>query len=456
MTKQIAHKGLSWLLAAALFAFPACGSNESTDKDIPSEEVDTTGVPSDVPPVEEPGKDDPTPPAALGDGEVPGTGADGDGDLAGVLPGAAPEALSDDASASARGSSSGSSSSFVPEPPGPDPILLPEPQPTPEPGQLTAGVWDDNQNFDRFSAYRLNPFGATNVPEMFAEDIPEGTSVSTDEEGFPDPIPVSLGLPFTEAEHLAAFNKFSGGRTAKAKLDIVLVIDTTGSMGDELTYLQTEFDAISTSISQQYPNAEQRWSLVVYRDETDEYVTRWFDFRDDLDDFRARLAEQGPSGGGDYPEASHAALETMNQLAWRPDEDVARLAFWVADAPHHDQHVDTLAWAVRTAAEQDIHIYPVASSGVDDLTEFSMRSSAQLTGGRYIFLTEDSGIGEAKKEPNIPCYFVTRLDHAILRMVAVEMSGSYIEPDPANVIRTGGNPQDGACTLASGTSVGVF
>src|SRR5690606_15932436 len=98
--------------------------------------------------------------------------------------------------------------------------------------------------------------------------------------------------------------------------------------------------SISERIETAYPNAEQRWSLVVYKDVTDEYVTRWFDFRDNADEFRTHLAAQSSGGGGDFPEASHAALAAMNQLSWRNDSSTARLAFWVADAPHHAEHAD--------------------------------------------------------------------------------------------------------------------
>jgi hypothetical protein len=146
----------------------------------------------------------------------------------------------------------------------------------------------------------------------------------------------------------------------------------------------------------------------------------------------------------------------MNQLAWRSDPATARLAFWVADAPHHTGRASALVAAVDVAASQDVHVYPVASSGVDELTEYAMRSAAQLTLGRYLFLTDDSGVGGEHKEPTIPCYFVTRLDDAILRMVDIEMSGVYREPLAAEVIRAGGDPADGACTLQSGQTVFAF
>ena len=123
--------------------------------------------------------------------------------------------------------------------------------------------------------------------------------------------------------------------------------------------------------------------------------------------------------------------------------------FWVADAPHHVGKEAVLADAVHGAQKLGVHIYPVAASGADALLEHTMRSSAQLTGGRYLFLTDDSGIGDAHKEPEIPCYFVTKLDHAIERMVDIEMSGIYHEPSAAEILRTGGDPKKGQCQVGS-------
>lgn len=296
-----------------------------------------------------------------------------------------------------------------------------------EPGTLTAGAWDDSRNLDRFLDYK-------------------GELASQQMAGLP---------PSEEQAHRDAAAR-ALDPAEHTTLDVALVIDTTGSMSDELAYLQTEFDAIAAAIEAQYPNSQQRWALIVYRDDGDEYVTRTFDFGDGVAGFRERLEAQSAGGGGDYPEASHAALAAMNQLGWRSDPATARLAFWVADAPHHAERAADVADAVDVAAGQDVHLYPVASSGVDELTEYSMRAAAQLTLGRYLFLTDDSGVGGEHKEPTIPCYFVTRLDDAILRMVDIEMSGVYHEPDQADVIRAGGDPADGACRLASGQTVFVF
>jgi len=300
--------------------------------------------------------------------------------------------------------------------------------PVGQPGLLTAGAWDDNRNFDRFLRYR-GGLAAQRVPGL---------------------------LPIADADHASARDRASAPLEPHDRLDISFVIDTTGSMGDELRYLQTEFLAISQTIAERYPNAEPRWSLVLYRDLGDEYVVRAFDFDGDPQAFQTRLAAQRAGGGGDTPEAPERGLGEMVSFGWRAEPSVAKIAFWVADAPHHAQNAQALGSTILQSRATGIHIYPVASSGVDEFTELTMRTAAQLTGGRYLFLTNDSGVGNSHKEPSIPCYFVTRLDNAMLRMIDIELSGVYHEPAPAEIIRTGGNPQNGACALASGESAIVF
>jgi hypothetical protein len=294
-------------------------------------------------------------------------------------------------------------------------------------GTLTAGAWDDNRNFDSFLGYKQRVTNA-GTPSL---------------------------LTFSAEEHAAA-RAAAGLQQAKQQLDISLVIDTTGSMGDELGYLQAEFDALAATIQAKYPGAAQHWSLVLYKDATDEYVTRWFDFRADTVEFRSKLAAQSAGGGNDFPEAGDQGLSVAHRLSWRTAPTTAKLMFWVADAPHHAEKAQKMTDAIRGARDKGIHIYPVASSGIDEMTELSMREAAQITGGRYLFLTDDSGVGGGHKEASVPCYFVTKLDNAILRMVDIEMSGAYRGPTATELVRSGGNPQSGACKLESGETVTIY
>jgi hypothetical protein len=307
-----------------------------------------------------------------------------------------------------------------------EPPVEPPSVPPVQPGTLTAGAWDDNRNFERFLEYRA---------ELHTTQ-PAGL----------------LGFPLEE--HQTA--RDSSALASHDLLDVALVIDTTGSMGDEIAYLQAELIAISGRIAALHPSAQQRWSLIVYRDTTDDYIVRWFGFREGAEVIREKLGHQRAGGGGDFPEAPEEAFETLNQLYWRTGENVARIAFWIADAPHHAGNAAAFTTALRNTRDLGIHVYPIASSGVDEMTELTMRSSAQITGGRYMFLTDDSGVGGPHKEPSIPCYFVTKLDDAMVRMVDIEMSGVYHEPAREEIVRTGGNPRDGACALASGENVVIF
>lgn len=234
-------------------------------------------------------------------------------------------------------------------------------------------------------------------------------------------------------------------------LDVALVIDATGSMGDEMAYLTTELSAIAGDLATRFPGVSQRWALVFYRDEGDAFEVRSFDFRDAAA-AASDLAQQKADGGGDYEELPDLALGKASELSWRSG-NVARVAFHVADAPAHSQNLPRLLQSVNALRAKGVHVYPVAASGVDEATEAGMRTEAQLSGGRYLFLTNDSGVGGDHKEPTLPCFFVTKLNAAIGRMIQIELTGTYVEPPKEEILRTGGDPSDRRCTLADGRVV---
>jgi hypothetical protein len=177
-------------------------------------------------------------------------------------------------------------------------------------------------------------------------------------------------------------------------------------MGDELRYLKAEIKSIAAAVRAQFPDVNQRYGLVVYRDEGmgDEYVTRKFDFTSNIDEFQRNLAAQSAAGGGDIPEAMHRGLEEAIRLRWR-DADTARVLFLIADAPPHAVDGPRTLECVDTLRKRGVAIYPVAASCNDpqatEATEFFMRAAALLTGSQYLFLTDDSGVGDGHGEPHI-------------------------------------------------------
>ncbi len=227
-------------------------------------------------------------------------------------------------------------------------------------------------------------------------------------------------------------------------LDLAVVLDVTGSMGDEHRYLTDEFEAIVGRALRQYPDADLRFALVAYRDRGDDFVVRSWDFTRSEREMRDRLEQLSAGGGGDMPEAMDEALDAMLDLDWRTGT-AARIAFLIADAPPHASRLTETLDAVREARARGLRIYPLAASGVDNSAEHVMRTAAVLTQGRYLWLTDDSGVGNSHAEPHVPCYEVSRVDDLVARVIESELAGRRIESDRQDVVRTVGNPVDGVC-----------
>lgn len=243
---------------------------------------------------------------------------------------------------------------------------------------------------------------------------------------------------------------FTVGAVAQAprKLDLVLTIDTTGSMGDEIRYLQTELGAIVDALRARHRQLDLRVGFVFYKDVGDDYVTASVPLSRDIDAAQAQLRSRYAGGGGDYPEAMEQALIRSAKFDWRPD--AVKTMLLVADAPPHDNKFGLTWRAAEHLRASRVHIVPVAASGVADKAEYVMRAMAAATQSRYTFLTDDSGIGNPHAPPAIDCYLVTRLDALLRRVIDSQLSGRRIEPEQAEVIRSVGQYDKGRCVIPAG------
>jgi Mg-chelatase subunit ChlD len=255
---------------------------------------------------------------------------------------------------------------------------------------------------------------------------------------------ISFNLASLNAERALDVKLEGAAAEAPTALDLMLVVDTTGSMGDEMRYLSAELRDIVAAVQSQFPGVSMRFGLVVYRDIGDTYVTRQFEFTESVETAQQQLASQSAGGGGDYPEAMEQALALALDAPWRGG-NTARLLVLVADAPPHDENLGRALDAARQARRLGLRIYPLAASGVADTAEYLMRVMAATTHSRYLFLTDDSNVGESHAEPKIPCYVVTRLDQLLIRVIAGELSGRRVEADPDQIIRSVGAQDGGVC-----------
>jgi len=355
----------------------------------------------------------------------------------------------------------------------------------PSPGQLTSGEWSDIKNYD----FYLNLFNIVDDPDIeesqrrnsffqfmdyfgfetrymvtvnvVSGGLPVGDAAvrlydsnqsilftaKTDVRGdaflFPsydlsgENITVKVNSGADESQQSLVYAgdtlqvTLNSGTMAESVLDLMFVIDTTGSMGDELKYLKTEIANVIGKISNDNPNYTINLGLLFYRDIDDEYVTRYFDFTTNISQQQQNLARQSANGGGDFPEAVDRALSEAVAKKWS-NGYATRLIFHVCDAPPHDQQeIKTLYYnSVKTAAQKGIRIIPVASSGIDLPTEYLLRQEALMTGGTYIFLTDDSGIGESHLQPTVGEYTVEYLNACMVRIVNEYLTGVETEPVP--------------------------
>jgi Mg-chelatase subunit ChlD len=260
----------------------------------------------------------------------------------------------------------------------------------PRPGVLTAAAWDDAEHWSQYSRFlrrarenSWNPWGLdvgqTNVRPI-RRDVRQ--------------------------------------RAARRALDVGFLVDATGSMGDEMTFLQSELKDIVRRVRAVEPDLDIRVSVVFYRDRDDDFVTKSLPFTRRVDDAVSFIAGTSAGGGGDFPEDMNAGLEAMMRQSWSRDA-VPQMLFLLADAPpkQYPGADYTYHEAIQDAAANGIAIYPVAASGVDKPTEFLFRAMAVRTGGKYVFLTDDSGVGDSHEEPDISGYTVEKLNDLMVREI---------------------------------------
>jgi len=84
-------------------------------------------------------------------------------------------------------------------------------------------------------------------------------------------------------------------------LEMVFVLDTTGSMGGLLEGAKQRIWGIVNEVMQSPSHPAVKIGLVAYRDRGDRYVTQVLPLTEDLDKVYTTLMEYEASGGGDAP-----------------------------------------------------------------------------------------------------------------------------------------------------------
>ncbi|MBK5331102.1 MAG: VWA domain-containing protein [Ilumatobacteraceae bacterium] len=233
----------------------------------------------------------------------------------------------------------------------------------------------------------------------------------------------------------------AGGRSGPVALDVLFLLDATGSMGDEIGRLKTTIDTVAAQVAGFESKPDVRFAMTLYRDEGDTFVTSTFDFTGDIEVFRAALNDVVADGGGDYPEAVEEGLESaLSEPSWRDPASTLQLVFLVGDAPPRlDRQVPVeYPAAVIDAVARGIKVFPIASSESDDQAEAVFREIAAATGARFVFLSygaQGAATGDATDISSTD-YEELPLDALVVRLIAEEvaaLSGTPVQLTPITV-----------------------
>jgi hypothetical protein len=193
---------------------------------------------------------------------------------------------------------------------------------------------------------------------------------------------------------VAAAPVFAAKTKDTPKVDVVFVLDTTGSMGGLIEGAKLKIWSIANSIIDGTPTPDLRVGLVGYRDIGDNYVTQVHDLSGDLDEVYTHLMSFQAGGGGDTPEHVNRALhEAVENIAWSDDEHTLRIVFLVGDAPPHVDYDDGFDYRpiCQAAVRKDIIVNSIQCGMMAETAEF-WREIARLGEGEYAAIEQSGGM----------------------------------------------------------------
>lgn len=355
--------------------------------------------------------------------------------------------------------------------------------PEPAAAAVKAGEWDDNANYREFQKWMASeqrqPFHRADVTDrqfVVVRDeggkaVPRCPIVVNDEQGRRVTLTTTASgraILFPHAEGLsgrdltASTSCQNGSAVARFSLaqsdgvidlklavkrvlpptrdvDIAFILDTTGSMSEEIAAVKATIQKVATALSSN--NVRVRIGLVEYKDRTDSFVTRVYPMTTDAGKFSRTVAGISANGGGDTPESMNEGLHVgLSGLEWSSNA-VARMAFLIADAPPHLDYANDSDYVndMREAAHKGIQVFTVAASGMDTLGQVVFRQIAQYTGATNLFVLR-GGAGAASTgagDPKSSCggtqtaYSSGNLDALIVNKVTRELKG--LDRDPLKI-----------------------
>ena len=183
--------------------------------------------------------------------------------------------------------------------------------------------------------------------------------------------------------------------STSATLEMVFVLDTTGSMGGLIEGAKQRIWGIVNEVMQSSSRPAVKIGLVAYRDRGDQYVTQVLPLTEDLDKVYATLMDYRAGGGGDGPEDVRSALaDGVKRAGWsQSSARLAQVIFLVGDAPPHDDYrdVEDTVVTAATAVQMGMIVNTIQCGNLAETTRV-WQAIAQRGQGQYFAIAQDGGV----------------------------------------------------------------
>ena len=179
-------------------------------------------------------------------------------------------------------------------------------------------------------------------------------------------------------------------------IDVAFVIDTTGSMGDDIDAVRDNVKAIVSKARAKSSSA--RFALVEYKDspdsggDADDFPARVdTDFTSDTTTLQTELDGLVADGGGDFPETVYSGMMSALKLSWRAG--VKKSLVVLGDAPPRDPEPGT-GYTSGIVAAKALAIDPAEIYVVDtgSLQTSAVQDMVDQTGGKIYEAADSSDI----------------------------------------------------------------
>jgi Mg-chelatase subunit ChlD len=276
------------------------------------------------------------------------------------------------------------------------------------------------------------------IRDFFSGGSRDGGAPADEEapEPAPEPQPAAPAAPplrATGSESYSAPMLEYVATRGLGELDLVFLVDETGSMGPYIEEVKRRLIEIIDALRAAPLMRSLRIGIVSYRDhppQDNTFASRVVPLTDDLDAIRRGVMRMEARGGGDGPESVTDGLYDLVRLEWRAR--AARVVVWVGDAPPHG--VEPRGDAFPAGCPCEHHWYAQAEScremGIAIHAVGCLPTLRSYVGAEQVFKT----VAKTSRGLYLPLYDVPLLIPIIVGVAETELDKQRIEEHVAEVL----------------------